>query len=265
MPQAESPTNNRQPKSTIAHSLDFGEVLQQFQGVNNMNEEFDKDFLLCEGVHKIIPKIISARNKGELTPRFGYKKDKEEEVVNLDMNIVRRMNMIWYGHVKFVVQRYPNKTQKVKWRTIWYDKMPPAPGREIMVYPALRSMNPIDGKSDPTWGIRISEAVLIPHALARCDPQQVVLEGHFYKKFANKIVPYFNTPTDIHQSKGMTYVVSRNYFNVTIQNLIMFWLKNYAEIYIDIHKIIKFLRLGDLDDLESFEEKSSFKMMSELK
>lgn len=225
----------KQPKSIRYHSPDWVEVMQMFMGINNADQGFDHFFLMCSNWMDFMGQMLQAVKQGVF-----------KTSVQIDMEAVRRLYLIWEGTCYLSVQRDPNAPERVLKRTILYggDRPEPKYCEEILKLPALQNLNPVTPIKDKSLLIRIREPVPIRLAFGGMDYKQVVLQGGYYWDYRDRRVPMFKSQNDIENSRAITMFVGRRYFHNVINMEKKAFKIHFDIVYVNFHRIISEQKLG---------------------
>ena len=224
----------KQPKSIVYHPSDFIQYIQQTLGVVNFQQDFDHFFLNAR-------LFMSLINQTNVALKMGVIK-RNDNKKNLNPDVVRRLNQIWYGHAYIEIRRDDNYNM-LSWK-VRYPKnnsvlQQEEDNQEFIRCPALENMNPVNQISDKSLAIKIREFVEIKWAWWGHDYASLVTSGKMHWNFSDGQKPYFESDEDIIYSESWTDDVSREYFHKMINILSREFAKYKDYIFMELHKIIE--------------------------
>jgi len=232
------------PKKTMSHPIDTVEWIQQQLGIVNGEQGFDKFFLMANLISKLVLEIQALADQGLLKPRSFRSQIK----INLDNESIEKMNLIWQNGLYIIVQRGIYNPNKVLSRLVFYKPQKLKIGQEQIKYPALQNMNPSGQIKQERWGVRIKEPIPAKIAFEGLDYAQVVLQGGYHWKYADRTVPMFNSQEEMDTSDANVYVIGRPAFHKIVKIEEYFFMKNWAKVFARIHATLQDIRFGGMGE-----------------
>jgi len=235
-------SEHKQPKSILFHSVDWSDWLMQRMGMINAQEMYSNEFLRMKDVWFMLQTTQESIRQGVINL-------KEKLELRLDRQAMYRLDKVYNGTCFLTIHRNENGTKVVS-RKFHYKIPEQEHNQEIVTLPALKHLNPVGSISQNIWGVKIRESVPFKYAFEGCNYSTVINEGGFTHKYADGIIPKFNSD-DMYSIYKKTYVVSREYYNQTVDVLNKFWQKQWYILSINIHKIIQHMKMGGFAKLDT--------------
>lgn len=151
-----------------------------------------------------------------------YSKKGKENAIN--PKYFQRLRQIWHGPTWKVVIRDEHDLGRINEVRIAYRPYRLPSHIEMIPFPALKNMNPLDQIKSEKFLLRMRQPVKINQALGGMDYKQVVLQGKWYHAYKYNFKPLFRSQSDIESNDGITMTVGRRWFFSTIN-----WLGQFAE------------------------------------
>ena len=234
-------SEKKQPKSILYHSADWSDWLQQRMGMINAQEMYSNEFLRMKDVWFMLKTIEESIKQGVIDL-------KEKPELYLNKEAMYRLDKVYNGSCFLEVLRNDEGT-KVTARKFHYSRPEEKQNQEIIKLPALKHLNPVGSITQDVWGIRIRESIPFKYAFENCNYATVISVGGFVHNFADGSSPKFQMH-DMESLHKKTYVVSREYYNKTVDVLNKFWQKQWFVLAINTHKIIQHMKLGGFKKVE---------------
>jgi len=235
-------SEHKQPKSILYHSVDWSDWLMQRMGMINAQEMYSNEFLRMKDVWFMLKTIEESIKQGVIDL-------KEKPELHLNTEAMYRLDKVYNGTCYLEILRNDYGT-KVNARKFHYRVPEEKQNQEIIKLPALKHLNPVGSITQDIWGIRIRESVPFRYAFEDCNYSTIISEGGFVHKFSDGISPKFQM-SDMESLEKKTYVVSREYYNKTVDVLNKFWQKQWYILSINTHKIIQHMKMGNFQKEDS--------------
>ncbi len=232
-----------QPKSVIQHDVDFISNLQTQMGVINFNISYD-NFMqgarLGYELTYIVDEAIKQKN-------INLKK-KEDLIPNVEA--IYRLRQLFDGQCFLTVEHGEwgaiPQTELFHYDSskIDFDKS----NLEIIPIPALSNMTPIGQIKEDTLLIEIHEAIPCKYAWQGLSYADVVQDGLMVHSFSDGSQPKISLE-QMESTTDLTRLISRDIYFRLIHKEKNKYIRLWAIIYNNYHKIIEYVKMGG--DIES--------------
>lgn len=237
---------NKSVRSHFSRPYSPRERIRYELGIIDGETGFDRYFKGMTGFIRVLGMAQEYVNRGLIFSRKG----KENAINKIQL---MRLNQIWHGPTWKVVIRDPNNTGKILQVKIAYREYVTPSHIDMIPFPALKNMNPLDQIKSEKFLLRMRQPTKIKEAYGGMDYKQVVLQGKWYHAYKFNFKPIFKSQSDIELNEGITMTVGRRWFFSTIS-----WLGRFAD---EPHTILD----ADLQELLSDDLKKGMESIKDEK